>query len=374
MMGARDDLRQMWHGFPDSVAEDVSGLFARAFDLQDGGGARSPLSYIGGVPRMSPALDWPRPGLADQAEEIAARAAPDLSAYLTAHLRADVPLSLVAQIDLADLAALHDQDASGALAADLPAEGRLLFFYDMLAGPFHSGAQTGRVLWDTAPRADVVPFAVPAEMRAAEDRHREETRRQLAQSSAQIEAMRQVLRDAGLSEAEIAMLYDQNPEDFPAPFRTRPRPLSVVPVDLLVPLHALEFDRLASADLLRRRDLGPAGPDDPDFIDRYEEVSWSLAPLRSGAQLLGPPRPEQDDPRLDAVAVTRLGLQHLTQDIWQLRRDEVMQWAAEWRLLLQMPLQFWSNDTGDGTVYFLIRADDLAARDFSAVVAVYQQT
>ena len=49
--------------------------------------------------------------------------------------------------------------------------------------------------------------------------------------------------------------------------------------------------------------------------------------------------------------------------------------AKSWRLLFQASLpNWWQEEFTEGTVYFLIRDDDLTARDFDNIVAVYQQT
>ena len=47
----------------------------------------------------------------------------------------------------------------------------------------------------------------------------------------------------------------------------------------------------------------------------------------------------------------------------------------DWRLLLQFSVPGWdAAEDGEGTVYFLINTDDLAARRFDRVQAIYQQT
>ena len=53
---------------------------------------------------------------------------------------------------------------------------------------------------------------------------------------------------------------------------------------------------------------------------------------------------------------------------------EIEAGARDWRLLLQIDVGDFLQESGEGTVYFLIRAEDLAERRFDRVVAVYQQT
>jgi uncharacterized protein YwqG len=70
-------------------------------------------------------------------------------------------------------------------------------------------------------------------------------------------------------------------------------------------------------------------------------------------RLMGTPEPEQDDPRL--------GFQQ--------------NGPADSQLLLQLDLgDLAQNPLVEGTIYFLIGHESLAARDFSKVRAVYGQT
>lgn len=48
--------------------------------------------------------------------------------------------------------------------------------------------------------------------------------------------------------------------------------------------------------------------------------------------------------------------------------------VSEWRLLLQVSIADLSQEQTEGTVYFMIRGDDLARADFSRVTVSYQQT
>jgi len=43
-------------------------------------------------------------------------------------------------------------------------------------------------------------------------------------------------------------------------------------------------------------------------------------------------------------------------------------------MLLQVDMASLGTDFAEGTVYFVMRADDVARRDFSCVHAIYQQT
>jgi uncharacterized protein YwqG len=70
-------------------------------------------------------------------------------------------------------------------------------------------------------------------------------------------------------------------------------------------------------------------------------------------RLRGTPEPVQDDPR---IAAAHHG-------------------PGDWQLLLQLDLaDLAQNPIGEGTLFFLISNDKLAARDFSDVRAIYEQT
>ncbi len=107
------------------------------------------------------------------------------------------------------------------------------------------------------------------------------------------------------------------------------------------------------------------------FSQAYDEVSQGA---EQESLLLGAPVPEQDDPRYDAVVVSDYNTQSLSQEDWAKNRTKVMETAKDWRLLLQLSVPGWMQDSGEGTVYFLIRDKDLQDRAFERVVAVYQQT
>ncbi len=91
-------------------------------------------------------------------------------------------------------------------------------------------------------------------------------------------------------------------------------------------------------------------------------------------QLLGLPVPVQDDPRYDAVVASEYSVQHLSAEQWANDKDALSRSAEDWELLLQIELADWMQQSAEGTVYFLIRQDDLRDRDFDRVIAVYQQT
>ncbi len=93
--------------------------------------------------------------------------------------------------------------------------------------------------------------------------------------------------------------------------------------------------------------------DDFDFRLAYDELLRGDEGRQGRQRLRGTPDPEQDDPRLEPE----------------------LNGPAEWHLLLQLDLgDLAQNSLVEGTVYFLIAREALAARDFSGVRAIYSQT
>jgi len=100
--------------------------------------------------------------------------------------------------------------------------------------------------------------------------------------------------------------------------------------------------------------------DDLEFRDCYHQLlrgEDGMSKRKDTGQrrqrLMGTPEPEQDDPRL--------GLEP--------------NGPADWQMLLQLDLaDLAQNPIGEGTVYFVIPCKDLAAKNFSNVRAVYDQT
>ncbi len=102
-------------------------------------------SRIGGMPDLPKSMDWPRRPIPDNSHEIAARGGPHHASELRQHLAGGLSYTFLGQVDLAGAASLGDA------ASMLPAEGRLLFFYDMTAGPFDTGTESARIILDRSP-------------------------------------------------------------------------------------------------------------------------------------------------------------------------------------------------------------------------------
>lgn len=306
----------------------AAGLIPAIVFRPDAAGAdRIGRTRLGGEPDLPRGAGWPRPPAPADAEAIAARGSEGAAKEMREHLALGLPYAFIAQIDLAEAAAL------GPTAGVLPAEGRLLFFYDILIGCYDNGARSCRVLWDRTPTSALAPCAVPQDLAAAAEESRE--------------FMRQLKARYNLDAAAVE-LQGTN-------YGTRSRPLKLA-VELTFPDASSDEGQV----FWQQYDAVPY-PGDDDVWRR--------------TKLLGSPDPEQKDPRWDAAIVTDYGVQHIASDRWTEVQADIASKARGWRLLLQVNLADWMQaDNTEGTIYFLIRHEDLAQRRFERVVTVYQQT
>lgn len=203
--------------------------------------------------------------------------------------------------------------ALGELAADLPDHGRILVFYDVQLGEDGDAARAAHVLWDDTAADQLHTATMPDDL------------------------------------AEAAAHGTGGGDGYPPDcYHSEARPLTLF------------------------RGVTPPGNDDPvldAFMESPVSDGWEdefgmfamecgvfITPDWRHHQLLGAPQQEQYDPREDM----------------ELQPDDTV---CDWRLLLQLSLPDWqAEDFGEGSVYFLIRTDDLAHRRFDRVQAVYQQT
>lgn len=330
---------------------------------------------FGGAPDLPRGSGWPmRSALPEQAT--AAGAGPNPNTWIARLLGEEVPFEFVAQIDLED-AARHRPHAKG-----LPDSGRLLFFMDTAALLHATSATTGacRVLHDRTPRDGLVRLAVPRrfeDMEAwwrtpdpGEDAHFEAMARQLDASGA---------TEAAAALREVAREAPDHASTATKPFVHPSRAMRLVALSVLPGRAALELDfddqlrALAEDertephyDLLTANDVGPftADPDDVRVTQ-----PWLTREARRN-RLLGPPQPEQDDPRFATI-----GDAERPPYPWNGGQLAAMCGkAAEWRLLLQVSIADLSQRQTEGTVYFTIRVADLDRADFSRVAICYQQT
>jgi uncharacterized protein YwqG len=287
-------------------------------------------SRLGGAPDLPADQPWPvRPAYAGGgaiADRLVRR--PELRGLLTS----PAPLHFMAQIDLAAVARL------GVLKDHLPAEGRLLFFWDPKGGPWIESAESCRVLWDRTPAQALVRKEAPAG-----------------------------LAEEGTTGFEMPRLFRAQAVDF--------LPIWSMPDRHLLPSLA---ERAGDAALV-------ASLDDEDAADGWEALWCDMmdargAYLASGREVLphrlgGWPMPEQDDPRYEAVG-SALGLYEMFgHQPDAAERARILENMHRWVLLLQVDFaDLWGLQLVEGTIYFVMREGDLHARNFDRVHAIYQQT
>ncbi len=332
--------------FAGSMVEMVAGALRPAIVFSGKVEDRLGGSRIGGTPDLPKVIEWPRRPVPDDVYKIAERAGEPFDADLRRHLAAGLPYAFVAQVDLGEAAGLGD------VAHLLPDAGRLLFFYDMIAGPFDTGVQSAKVIWDRSPADALAHAAMPDSLVTAASAYRamiEDTNRQYGIKS-----------PARPAAAPVPG----------TPYGGPSRAMALKPALQLPSFSSLEFQ--ASGRLVKTysADRGVIGGAQA-FSQAYDELSVDAAPE---ALLVGAPIPEQDDPRYDAVVVSQFNIQSLSGADWSKNGDMIMETAKDWQLLLQFSVSDWMQESGEGTVYFLIRTKDLKDRAFERVVAVYQQT
>ncbi|CAO4169577.1 DUF1963 domain-containing protein [Methylorubrum aminovorans] len=307
---------------------------------------------IGGTPDLPPGLAWPRRAKPADIEAIAKRGNAEAGEEMRRHFRKELPYAFFAQVDLGE--AKEKMKGQDALADALPGHGRLLFFYDLSAGPWDNGTESARVIWDESPREGLAAHVPPPDLAAAAEDHR----------------------------AEIAKVNREFKLPLPKPDSGTPYGGPARPMSLHATLRppAIESLEMETQPALKAA-LALRSDGEKSFRDAYQNLFSRAFDTYHGAaqagrrnQLLGSPLPEQSDPRFEAEVVSRFGVQHLSQDQWKAHKSEIEGGARSWRLLLQIDVGDFLQENGEGTVYFLIRASDLADRRFERVVAVYQQT
>lgn len=243
---------------------------------------------VDGAPDVPPGFVWPTADLSTH---------PGLARYDLTEQQlppGESPLWFLAQIDLAEAHAL------GEVAALLPDSGRLLFFFDHIAGCFLEGPDAVKVIWDRSP-VDKLRTAQPPTSLVSRGEHLVYP----PKSSELFASVTTPQRGSLCPETEpLFELIDEGEH-----------PLSP---------WADEFDEFCEAD------------------DCFVEPEWRHH------QMLGIPVPCQSDPR-----------GYIAPDS-----------ADEWVNLLC----YANVEELEGEVYFLIRKEDLIARDFTSVAGVYMQT
>jgi uncharacterized protein YwqG len=284
-------------------------------------GAKPVAARFGGLPDLPADLRWPIREAYEGGRLIADKL--DRGDALADAFTKPLPLEFMAEIDLAEVAEFDS------LENFLPFEGRLLFFWDGICGPWIDSAASCRVIWDRSSPARRTTREIPPALR---------------------EMMTRTERE-GLGPAKQAGLV----EIWTMPDRG-------------------QFKELIDDDEI----LDAIDSDDADEVFDAQ-MDLGMTQLSSGREVMphrvgGWPYPEQWDPRFTAAASAK-GVMKLFQ-----RQPNAVERAAcdaemhDWTLLLQLGLADVTRDFAEGTVYFVMRKADLAKRDFSRVHAIYQQT
>lgn len=284
-------------------------------------GAKPVAARFGGLPDLPPDLDWPVREAYEGGHVIAEKLkrGDELMQALTTPL----PLEFVGEIDLAEIAEFE------ALEDFLPFEGRLLFFWDGICGPWIESAASCRVIWDRSSPARRAERDIPDALRTLMTR----TGREGFKPSRQAGLVKiWTMPDRG----QFKDLIDDD--------------------DILDALDSDDADTVFDAQM----DLG---------MGRLE-TGLKVLPHRVG----GWPYPEQWDPRFTAAASAKGVLRLFHRQPNAVERAICEAEMHDWTLLLQVGLADVTRDFAEGTVYFVMRKADLARRDFSRVHAIYQQT
>jgi Domain of unknown function (DUF1963) len=341
-------------------------------DRRDGVGGPGE-TRLGGAPDLSRGSAWPiRPVPADADKK--AQQWKEHHGWAARQITQKVPFEFIAQIDLIE-AARHSVHSQG-----LPTSGRLLFFWDGAAGILESGAHTCLVIHDETPVAHLARLPIPDKFAEMEAWWRDAN---LGTTFDQEGTIR-MLEAAGLTEAAQIIKDMPKPGQQPDPNLKKPfvypaRAMKLEPLWVLPRQNALELKQdkelTAFADgdetrehysLLTGNDVGPFTSDRSNM---RRTQNWLTLEARR-TRLMGPAHPVQDDPRYSVLSETELPPYP-----WNSANiAEAARKAEAWQTLLQVSVADLAQLQTEGTVYFMIRKDDLAKRDFSQVVASYQQT
>jgi uncharacterized protein YwqG len=284
-------------------------------------GSKPVAARFGGLPDLPPDLAWPVRNGYEGGRVIADKL--ERGDELTEALTTPLPLEFVAEIDLAEIAQFE------ALGDFLPFEGRLLFFWDGICGPWIESPASCRVIWDRSSPARRAIRKIPDALGTMMTRTERE----------------------GFTPSKTAALV----EVWTMPDRRQFKDM-IDDDEILDALDSDEADEVFDAQM----DLG-------------------MAQLASGREVLphrvaGWPYPEQWDPRFTAAASAKGVLKLFQRQPNAVERAACEAEMLDWTLLLQVALADVTRDFAEGTVYFVIRKADLAKRDFSRVHAIYQQT
>jgi hypothetical protein len=339
---------------------------------KDGGGGLGE-TRLGGAPDLPKGTPWPiRPVPVDLEQK--AKEWNGYHAWVLKQMQHALPFEFIGQVDLAEVA------RTSTYAEGLPTMGRLLFFWDGALGLLEAGSATCRVIHDQTAEASLERLPIPDQFTTMENWWREPDPKTIAH----FKEMVRTLEAAGQKEAAKAMREALRKSEKPDLTATKP---------FVYPARAMRFESLMAlphrntVELMQNKELSAfanddntsehyalltsndVGPFTSDKSNMRRTQDWlSIQARRS--RFMGPPDPEQQDPRFDAVGKANLPPYPWRGDML----TNASRKAAEWQLLLQVPTSILTRKVSEGTIYFMIQKADLARQDFSRVVASYQQT
>lgn len=299
---------------------------------------------LGGTPDLPKGVDWPVRATPENADDIIARGGSTHESHIKQYLARPFPYEFFAQIDLAEAANL------GIIADSLPDVGRLLFFYDSMTGPWYSGMDACRVIWDQTPVDELERSPEP---KAFEEMREVERAQVLSQPN-----------EHGFDEAERLEWIPK----FVYPSRAS----TLVAMLQTPPTQSLEYQNNAALKAVVEKET----VDGQELLDLYSDLDYNVRQDHLKHSVLGVPFPEQDDPRYDAAqeADPNWRGRKISRDEWTAAFADFQKAAPNFVLLLQIDFADLQQTPSEGTLYFIIHKDNLAKRDFAAVLAVYQQT
>lgn len=360
---------------PAQITLIVSNLIPQLWLAPADGEAEIGATRFGGAPDMPHGTSWPkRAAMPDRTKSAAAGRTPN--PWIVRQLGETVPFEFVAQIDLAEVARHPD------LAKVLPQTGRLLFFIDeaLLMDQPQGNRDACHVSFDETPSGNLSRIDVPAQFAEMESWWRTPDPQQIVhfeQIARDLEAAGQkdaakAIRDAATSSATDDTI---NRKPFIYPARAmKPEAILALPNESAIEVSMnADLKRLVDDDEAgehyRRLTANDIGPFTTDPDDMRVSQPWLMREARRN-RLMGAPQPEQGDPRFDAIPQNeRPPYPWNDEQIALISRK-----AAEWQLLLQVSVADLSQQHREGTLYFMVRKDDLASRDFSRALVTYQQT
>ena len=310
-------------------------------------------SQFGGLPDVAPDFEWPlstRFTVGDAANEYQSS-----SSASPVSMDDALPMSFIAQINLSDLS------AETAESAELPDDGRLLIFMDYATWFQDEQKARTRIIWDRTDADQLIKASAPEVLVWLDE----------------------------LARADWAKLQRNLREEFGGDEEDQPFSSGFLPpaalvewqwswqglVSNVIEVHQSEFAK-------RQRATGAADVQAEVTSLWPDELNDRLSPYH---QILGTPFPEQDDPRYDAYHQSLLGRPVVSQEDFdqidsmiglegEARSAHDAEQALQFRLLLELDIQSFLDMNTEGRFYFFLHEGDLAARNFDAVIVVYQQT